>query len=102
MPDAPDLSRAEKLVYLFPEGFDAQKFLAGQLNGKQIFNYEGSAPPPSGRMDGEPHTLFGKFAGQDFAIEVRPRSATIAAESFEVRRDLLLALKEFVEKKAAR
>ena len=96
--DAPDLSRAERLVYLFPEGFDAKRFIEGQLNGKRIFDYRQNVPP-AGATEVDPHVLYGLFRGQGFAIEVRPRSATIAAEAFETRRDLLLELKEFVEKK---
>jgi len=92
----PRLARAEKLVYLFPDGFDAKEFVAGQLNGRRIFEYRDAKP--ANEATGEPATLYGDLRGQEFAIEVRARSATIAAERFEVRRDVLLAVKEFVER----
>jgi hypothetical protein len=94
------LARAERIVYLFPEGFDARRFIDGQLDGKRIFDYRRTVPPGPGAGAAPvpaPFTFYGVLRGRDFAIEVRPRSATIAAESFDVRRDVLLALKEFVD-----
>jgi hypothetical protein len=95
--DATDRAlRAERIVYLFPEGFDTKKFLEGQLNGEHLFEYTRTVPPERGSR-AAPFTFFGHFRDEDFAIEVRPRSATIAAPSFGARRDLLLAVKEFVD-----
>ncbi len=94
------LDGAERIVYLFPEGFDAEGFLAGQLDGERIFEWtavERGRPDRASR--GEPAVLCGTLRGQDFAIEVRPRTATVIAARFDVRRDVLLALKEVVERR---
>lgn len=90
------LERAERLVYLFPENFDGERFLAGQIHGRPCFEVAAVSPPEAGTPNA-PWTFFGALRGHDFSVEVRPRSATIVAERFEVRRDLLLAIKEAVE-----
>lgn len=100
--DATDrLSRGEKIVYLFPEGFDTKRFIHGQLNGQRLFDYTRAVPAPEeAPARTAPFTFFGHYRESDFAIEIRPRSATIAAPTFDARRDLLLALKEFVDRHA--
>jgi len=41
----------------------------------------------------------GHLEKEPFAVEVRPRSVTIIADQFRVRRDLLLALKEYAARR---
>ncbi len=104
--DARDLiARAEKLVYLFPDGFEPDHLIADQIaaGDPRIFDFDSLVEPdePSAAPDGAVPLL--TFVGRGgpgqggFAVEVRPRSATIVADAFSVRRDLLLTLKEYAE-----
>ena len=91
--DARDLlARSEKLVYLFPEGFDSARLVESFFSDAAAIGFEAHVIPDS-RI---PHTFLGHAGNDRFAVEVRPRSATIIADPFGLRRDLLLVVKECV------
>jgi hypothetical protein len=91
--DARDLlAHSEKLVYLFPEGFDSARLVEDFFSDAAAMGLEAHVIPDS-RI---PHTFLGRAGKTAFAIEVRPRSATIISDPFELRRDLLLVIKEYV------
>ena len=99
---------AERLVYLFPEGFSFERLVAEQTEGDAhpVFDFESliipdawPPDPPAAAAPTSSVTFVGHLEAQPFAIEVRPRSATIIAEHFRVRCELLLVLKEYAERR---
>src|SRR5207244_11114129 len=91
------LTRAERLVYLFPDGFSRDRLVADQTAGERpVFDFDSLITPDF--PPEESYTFVGHLEKEPFAVEVRPRSVTIIADQFRVRRDLLLALKEYAER----
>jgi hypothetical protein len=92
------LVRAERLVYLFPDGFTSDRLVADQTAGERpVFDFESLITPDYPPEDS--YTFVGHLEKEPFAVEVRPRSVTIIADQFRVRRDLLLALKEYAARR---
>lgn len=94
--------RSERLVYLFPTGFDPAAFLEDPPLGEDLLlteiEFEYPTAPHEGAVSVSAlRTFIGWLSGEPFAIEVRERSVTIVAEPFWARRDLLLAVKERVD-----
>ncbi len=96
------IARSERLVYLFPVGFDPGCLVEGPL-GEEVsplteIEFEMRTAPNVGAVAvSRPRTFVGWIGREPFAIEIRERSATIIAEPFWMRRDLLLAVKERAE-----
>ncbi|HVY62265.1 MAG TPA: hypothetical protein VHF22_11465 [Planctomycetota bacterium] len=90
--------RAERLVYLFPDGFASDRLVEDQTSASRpVFDFESLITPDYPPDDG--YTFVGHVEKEPFAVEVRARSATIIADQFRVRLDLLLALKEYAAKR---
>jgi hypothetical protein len=99
------LARAEKLVYLFPDGFDAGALVSDQTDPSHppLFDFdtiiEAESTPSELATPPSAHTFIGRVGESQFAIEVREHSATIVADPFFVRRDLLLVIKDYAERR---
>jgi len=98
------IARSERLVYLFPAGFDpailVEERLGDGFTPLTEIEFEVMTAPPAGAVSvSRPRTFVGWLNGEPFAIELRERSATMIAEPFWTRRDLLLAVKELVEER---
>ncbi len=80
------------IVYLLPEGYDPERLIAALRNGAR--------PEGLHEVGSDDASVIASFAGLPRAcfarLDVRPQSVTISAETFSLRRDLLVHVMDLV------
>jgi hypothetical protein len=81
-----------QIVYLLPEGCEADGLAAALRNGGRPRGLHEVKPEGQGVIA----AFAGLYEDQASRIEVRPRTATVIADVFAVRRDLLVHVMDLV------